>query len=117
MSTQPPQEFDLETELHELGEQIKRAFQVAREHPKTRDLEHQVAQAVADMQVEVKRAVDSARANEQLKKTGEQVKQAAQSLKESGAPDDIARGIAKGVRALNDQIRKAIEDAEESSRS
>jgi len=112
MSTQPPQEFDLEKELRDLGEHLKRAFQVAREHPKTKELEQDIAQAVRNLESEIQRAVKSAQEKEPVKKAGEQLKQAAHTVTESGAPDDIARGIAKGVRALNEQIRKAIEEAE-----
>lgn len=117
MSTPEPQEFDLAQELRELGEQIKRAFQVAREHPKTKEMEQDIVQAIRNLETEIQRVVKTAQENESLKRAGEQVKETAQSVKASGAPDDIARGIAKGVRALNEQIRKAIEEAEKSSRS
>jgi hypothetical protein len=43
---QPPPEYDLAQELRELGEQLKRAFQIAREHPQTKEFECQVTQAV-----------------------------------------------------------------------
>jgi len=117
MSTSEPQEFDLAHELRELGEQVKRALQVAREHPKTKEMEQDIVQAIRNLETEIQRVVKTAQENESLKKAGEQVKQAAQSVQGSGAPDDIARGIAKGVRVLNEQIRKAIEEAEKSSRS
>lgn len=115
MSTPEPQPFDLAQELRELGEQIKRAFVVAREHPKTKEVEQEITKAFNDLQAEIQRALKTAQENESLKKAGEQVKQTAQAIKESNAPDDLARGIAKGVRALNDQIRKAIEEAEKKS--
>lgn len=117
MSTPEPQEFDLAQELRELGEQIKRAFQVAREHPKTKEMEQDIAEAIRNLETEIQRVVQTAQENESLKRAAEQVKETAQSVKASGAPDDIARGIAKGVRALNEQIRKAIEEAEKSVRS
>lgn len=117
MSAPEPQPFDLAQELRELGEQIKRAFVVAREHPKTKEMEQDIVQAIGNLEAEIQRALKSAQENESLKKAGEQVKQTAQAIKESNAPDDIARGIAKGVRALNEQIRKAIDDTEKSSRS
>ncbi len=117
MSTPEPQPFDLAQELRELGEQIKRAFVVAREHPKTKEMEQEIVQAIGKLEAEIQRAVKSAQANDSVKKAGEQVKQTAQSVRDAGAAEDIARGIAKGVRALNDQIRKAIEDAEKSVKS
>lgn len=116
MSTPEPQEFDLAQEWRELGEQIKRAFQVAREHPKTKAMEQDIVQAIRNLETEIQRVVKTAQENESLKRAGEQVKETAQSVKASGAPDDIARGIAKGVRVLNEQIRQAIEEAEKSSR-
>ncbi len=117
MSSQPPQETDLAKELRELGEQIKRALQVAREHPKTKEFESQVTKAINDLEVEIQRAVKNASEHDGVKRAGEHVKQTAQSIKESGAPDDILRGITKGVQALNEQIRKAIDDAEKTSKS
>lgn len=117
MSAQPPSESDLTQELRELGEQIKRAFVVAREHPKTKEFEQQVVKAINDLEVELQRAAKSAGENASVKQAGDQVKHVAQSVKESGAAEDVLRGIAKGMRALNEQIRKAIEDTEKSSRS
>ncbi len=117
MSTPEPQEFDLAQELRELGEQIKRAFQVAREHPKTKAMEQDIVQAIRNLETEIQRVVKTVQENESLKQAGEQIKETAQSVKASGAPDDIARGIAKGVRVLNEQIRKAIEEVEKSNRA
>ena len=113
---QPPQEYDLAQELRELGEQLKRAFQVAREHPQTKEFERQVTQAVKDLSAEIERAVKTARDDERIKKAETHVREAVQSVKEGGAKEDIERGFAKGVRTLNEQIRKAIEDAEQAAR-
>lgn len=117
MSAQPPQpEFDLAQELRELGEQLKRAFQVAREHPQTKEFERQITQAVKDLSAEIERAVKTTRDDERVKQAETHVREAVQSVKEGGAKEDIERGFAKGVRALNEQIRKAIEDAEQAAR-
>ncbi len=112
MSAQQPQPVDLAQELRELGEQIKKAVLVAREHPQTKEAERQIVQALNDLGAEIDRAVKSVQTHEPVKKAEEHVKQTAQSFKDSGALDDIASGIAKGVRALNEQIRKAIDAAE-----
>lgn len=112
MSAPEPQPVDLAQELRELGEQIKKALLVARDHPQTKEFERQVTQAMRDLGAEIDRALKS----DPIKQASDQVKQTAHSVKESGAVDDIAAGIAKGVRALNDQIRKAIEEAEKSAR-
>ncbi|MDE3089041.1 MAG: hypothetical protein KGJ80_06625 [Chloroflexota bacterium] len=116
MSEQRPQEVDLAQELRELGEQLKTAIRVARDHPQTKEFERQIARAVSEMSAQIDRAVKAAKEDERVKKAGTQVKQAAQSVKESGAPDDIARGLAKGVQALNEQIRRAVEEAEKATR-
>jgi ribose 1,5-bisphosphokinase PhnN len=115
MSEQQPKEPDLAEELRVLGEQIMTALRVARDHPQTKEFERQITQAVSDLGAQVDRALKSAKEDERVKKAGEQVKQAAHSIKEGGAPEDIARGLAKGVRALNDQIRRAIEDAQKAT--
>ncbi len=116
MSEQKPQDIDLAQELRELGEQLKKAIQIAREHPNTKEFERQITQAVNELGSQIDRAVKSTRADERVKNVTTQVKQAAQSFKESGATEDIAHGLAKGVRTLNEQIRHAVEDAEKSSR-
>jgi hypothetical protein len=117
MSAQQPQsESDLAHELRELGEQLKRAFQVAREHPQTKEFERQVTQAVKDLSAEIDRAVKSARVDDRVQQAETHVREAVRSVKEGGAKEDIERGFAKGVRALNEQIRKAIEDAEKGTR-
>jgi hypothetical protein len=116
MSELPPPEIDLAGELRELGEQLKKAIRVARDHPQTKEFERQISQAVSDLGAQIDRALKSATSDDRVKKAGDQVKQAAQSVKASGAPDDISRGLAKGVQALNDQIRRAIEEAEKATR-
>ncbi len=115
--TEQPTEFDLAQELRELGEQIKRALQVAREHPQTKEFERQVTQAVRDLSTETERVITNARADERVQKAKAQVEDLAQSVREGGARQDIERGLAKGVRALNEQIRQAIEDAEKAARA
>ena len=116
MSEQPPQEVDLAQELRELGEQLKKAIRVARDHPQTKEFERQISQAVSDLGAHIDRALNATKGDDRVRKAGDQFKQAAQSVKQSGAPDDIARGLAKGVRALNEQIRRAVEDAEKVTR-
>lgn len=116
MSEQQPQEIDLAQELRELGEQLKKAIRVARDHPQMKEFERQISQAVAELSAQIDHAINGAKEDERMKKAGEQVKQAAQSVKESGATDDIARGLAKGVQELNEQIRRAIEETEKAER-
>jgi hypothetical protein len=116
MSDEQPQEMDLGQELRAMGEQLKRVLQAARDHPQTKEFERQVSQAVKDLGTEIDRAVQSTRADDRVKHAGEQVKQAAQSVKVSGAKEDVERGLAKGVRALNEQLQRAIEELEKASK-
>ncbi len=109
---QRAEEFSLAQELRELGRQLMEAVRVAREHPQTKEFERQVTQAVNDLGVDIDRALHAAQRDEHVQKVGGQVRQAAQSFKESGAGQDIERGLAKGMRALNEQIRRAITEAE-----
>ncbi len=112
MSAQPPHEYDLSQELHDLGEQLKRALQAARDHPQTRELERQIAQAVKDLSTEIERGLRAAREDALVKQAESQMRQVVQSLQEGSAKEDIERGLAKGVRALNEQIRKIVENIE-----
>ncbi len=117
MDEHKPEEPSLAQELRELGRQLKEAIRVAREHPQTKEFERQVSQAVNDLSADIDRAVHSAQRDDHVQKVGGQVKQAAQSFKESGAGQDIERGLAKGMRALNEQIRRAITEAEKQPRA
>ncbi len=117
MDEQKPEELSLAQELRELGRQIKEAVRVAREHPQTKEFERQVAQAVNQLSVDIDRAIRSAQRDEKVQKAGTQVKQAAQTFTASGAGQDIERGLAKGTRALNEQIRRAIAEAEKPARA
>ncbi len=105
-------EVDLAQELRELGRQLMEAVRVAREHPQTKEFERQVANAVNQLSTEIDRALKSAQADTRTRQVGDQVKQAAQAVQKSGAPEEIAHGLAEGVRALNEQIRRAIEQAD-----
>ncbi|MCL4396274.1 MAG: hypothetical protein M1482_15990 [Chloroflexi bacterium] len=112
MSEPEPHEYDLIQELRDLGEQLKEIVRVAREHPHTKELERQISEAVHVMGDQFDQALNSAAHEDHVKRAGEQIKQVTQSIKESGAPDEISRGLAKGVRALNDEMRRAIRQAD-----
>jgi uncharacterized membrane-anchored protein YjiN (DUF445 family) len=116
MDEQKPEDVSLAQELRELGRQIKEAVRVAREHPQTKEFERQVTQAVNQLGVDIDRAIRSAQRDEKVQKAGTQVKQAAETFTASSAGQDIERGLAKGMRALNEQIRRAIVEAEKQSR-
>lgn len=112
MSEENQQNVDLSQELHQLGEQLKTLLRVARDHPQTQDFERQVKQAMRDLGDSIDRAISSAKEDERVKKAEEHIKQTAQSVKDGGAKEDIERGLAKGVRALNEQIQRVIADAQ-----
>jgi methyl-accepting chemotaxis protein len=104
MSEQQPQEAELSQELRELGELFKRAVRVARENPNMKEFETRIAQAIRDLNTHIDRATQSAR--EPLEKAGSRVKQVAQTYRETGAPEDIARGFSKSAHVVGEQIRK-----------
>ena len=114
MSTNQPPEADISQELRELGELFKRAVRVAREHPNFKEFEQKISHAVTDLGARIDAAAQSAK--EPLHNIGTQFKQSAQAYKETGAPEDFARGIAKSVRLVNEQIRQAIEEMEQKSK-
>ncbi len=115
MSQQQPSDADLSQELRELGELFKRAVRLAREHPQIKDFDQKISQAVSNLGARIDSAAQSAK--EPIKNVGAQVKQAAQAYKETGAPEDFARGIAKSVRLVNEQIRKAIDEMEKGTKA
>lgn len=119
MSTQQPEEVDLAQELRELGQQLKKAIGIATQYRKAKEFEQKISQAVQELTAQIDRVVKAAaeRATvEPIKKAGERVKETAQAFKESGVKDDFERGLAKSVRVLNQQIRRAIEEAEKGER-
>lgn len=115
MSANQPLEPDISQELRELGELIKRAVQAAREHPHVKDFDQKISHAVSDLGSKIDAAARSA--HEPLQNVGTQFKQAAQTYRETGAAEDFARGIAKTVRLVNEQIRKAIEEVEQKNKA
>ncbi len=116
MSQNNPEGVELAKELQELMRQLKEAVRVAREHPQTREFEHQIAKAVADLTAQIDRSIKKAQEDERLQKIGAQVKETAESFKASRAREEIEQGLARGVHGLNDQIRRAVQEAEKSPR-
>ncbi len=116
MSENKPEEVTLAQELRELGQQIEQAVRVAREHPHTKEFERQVSQAVKELGIHIDRALKSAQDDVRVKTAaqtaGEEFKHAAQAFEASGAKADIERGLAKGLRVLNEQIRRAVAEAD-----
>ncbi len=116
MSENKPEEITLAQELRELGQQIEQAIRVAREHPHTNEFERQVSQAIKEMSTHIDRALKAAQEDERVKTAaqtaGEEIKHAAQAFEASGAKGDIERGLAKGLRVLNEQLRRAVAEAD-----
>lgn len=112
MSDEKAPEFNLAQELNQLGEQLKTLLQVARDHPQTQDFARQVKQAVHDLGDTIDSAIVTAKQDERVKQAEVHVRETVQSIKEGGAKEDIERGLAKGVRALNEQIQRVIQEAQ-----
>ncbi len=109
MSNQQPE--DLAQELRELGQQLKELVGAATQNRRTKEYEEKISRAVQDLSTQIDRAVKSAKESKpakKVKKAGGHVKETAQAWKESGAREDIERGLAKSVRVLNEQIRRAV---------
>ncbi len=116
MSENKPDEFTLAQELRELGQQIEQAVRVAREHPQTKEFERQVSQAVKELGTHIDRALKAAQEDDRVRTAAmtaeEEFRHAAQKFEASGAKADIERGLAKGLRVLNEQIRRAVAEAD-----
>ena len=115
MSAPQPSEADVSQELRELGELFKRAVRLAREHPHVKEFDQKISHAVSELGARIDSAAQSTK--EPLQNVGAQLKQAAQAYKDTGAPEDFARGIAKSVRLVNEQIRKVIDEMEQNSKA
>ena len=114
------QDSKLADELREMGKQIKDLAHAAAEHPKTKEFEEKISQAVKDMTHEIDGAMARAQASEpgqRVKKAGEELIKTGQAWKDSGAPEEIARGLAASVQILNQQIRRAVDELKKESKA
>ncbi len=106
-------ESRLADELREMGQQLKELIKATSEHPKTKEIEEKIIQAVRDFGEQIDRAVERAQTSEQgqrAKAAGTELGQTAHKWKESGARDDLERGLTKSVQVLSEQIRRAVEE-------
>ncbi|MBI3537190.1 MAG: hypothetical protein HY070_06505 [Chloroflexi bacterium] len=106
--TSKSDEPTLADELREMGQQLKDLVRATAEHPTTKELEEKIARGVKEMSAEIDRARARAKATETAQAAGAELKKRAQTLKDSGAKEEIERGLATSVRGLNEQIRRAI---------
>ncbi len=116
MSEPSPEPFDLAQELRELMQQLKEAVRVAREHPQTKEFERQISLAVTELTAQIDRAVRVAKEDEHVRHVESQVKETAEAIKAGQAKEQVEQGLAKGVRSLNEQIRRAVKEADEAAR-
>ncbi len=113
-------DLHLADELRQMGQQLKELVQAATEHRKTKELEEKITQAVHDLSAQIEGAVRQADASAQgqrVKTAGEEIAKTAQKWSESGAREDLERGLAKSVRALNEQIQRAVEEVRKGAAS
>ncbi|MGE5141024.1 MAG: hypothetical protein ACM3JD_16275 [Rudaea sp.] len=102
-----PAETALSDEFREFGRQLSALLRVVRESPRARDLEQQVTQAMREMEHQVDDAVANARERARVEDWRGTLKGAA-----STAADETQRGLAKGLRVVNERLARTIQEAE-----
>ncbi len=100
--TRPP-ESTLSDEFREFGRQLAALLRVVRQSPRAKEVEAQVNQAMRDMERQVNEAMNRAQAAD-WKGT---LKGAA-----AAAADETQRTLARGLRTVNEQMAKTVQDAE-----
>ncbi len=101
-------ELTLSDEFREFGRQLAALLRVVRESPRAKEVEAQVNQAMRDMERQVNEAMNRAQAAD-WKGT---LKGAA-----AVAADETQRALARGLRTVNEQMAKTVQEAEEKNRA
>jgi hypothetical protein len=102
----------LADEVREFGRQLSAVIRSVRESPRAREIEQQVTQAMRDVEKQVNEALGTAREKTQAQDIKETIKGTA-----TMAADEMQRGLAKGLHALNERMAKALHDAENARKS
>ncbi|MGE5140394.1 MAG: hypothetical protein ACM3JD_13085 [Rudaea sp.] len=100
-------ETTLTEEFHELGRQLTTLLRIVRESPKAREIETQVRQVMRDVERQVDDAMTTTRQRVQEQNLKDTFKGAAQT-----AADETQRGLAKGLRVVNEQMARLVQEAE-----
>ncbi len=106
VETRPP-ETTLAEEFREFGRQLAALLHAVRESPRAKEVETQVNQAMRDMERQVNEAMNTARERAQVTDWKQTLKGAATT-----AADETQRGLAKGLRSVNERMAKAVQEAE-----
>ena len=105
MSTaQPPP--SLQDEINEFGKQLAEAMRLARESARGKQVEQQVRQTWNDLEKYVTETFSAVRTKVDTPEFKEQVAKSAQD-----AADELQKQLAIGLRAVNEKIKKALEES------
>ena len=102
-------EPNLADEFREFGKQLTALLQTVRESPRAKEIEQQVTHALREMERQVNEAMASAREKTQAQDWQGTIKGAATT-----AADETQRGLARGLRSINERMAKAAQDMEQS---
>lgn len=99
-------EVSLTDEVREFGKQLSALIQTALESPTVKEVEQQVTQAMHEAERGLNEVVATVRAKAQSDDWKEQLKTAATT-----AADETQRGLAQGLRALNEHMARAVTES------
>ncbi len=97
----------LSEEFREFGRQVAALLRVVRESPRAREIEGQMTQTMRDLERQVNEAMNTARERTQAQDWKGTIKGAATT-----AADETQRGLARGLRKLNEQMARTVQEAE-----
>ena len=100
-------ETTLTEEFREFGRQLTTLLRIVRESPTAREIETQFKQVMHDVERQVDEAMTTTRQRVQEQNLKDTFKGAAQT-----AADETQRGLAKGLRLVNEQMAHLVQEAE-----
>ncbi len=107
---EPRREPNLSDEFREFGRQLAALLKTVRESPRAKEIEQQVTQAMREMEREVNQAMETARVRAQQQSFKDTLKGAAAT-----AADEAQRGLAKGLRVVNEKMAQTVQEAQTKS--
>ena len=104
---------DVLDELEALGQQLTKAVKTLWESEESRKLRQDLRQGFVQLGQEIDEAVKSAQESEAAKQFGEQVKETMDKARETDVAGKIEKGLATGLRKMNEEMSKLITSLEE----
>ncbi len=102
------QQFDLATELRELGQQLEHAVRSTLESERAQAVRRDIASGLREIGTQLQHAVESIKDDPRVQRLAERGQQAVQQAQETQAAKDFQEALARGIAQLNEQLATFI---------